>query len=171
MDKNMDVKDLFKKFKEGSKKKDARKGGSLNAFFEKNPIMKYLLPAIFVLIAVIVAVIIIFQGINTDTDVDENITAAGQAVVILPQEERTEPETVADGADPFSEDVLANAKVTGILYNSDGYRTAILQSRYGAYTVQVGDYVGGSDWYVVAIDDSSVTVSLDEKTRVIEFKN
>ena len=36
MDKNMDIKDLFKQLKEGSKKKDARKGGSLNAFFDKN---------------------------------------------------------------------------------------------------------------------------------------
>ena len=143
----------------------------MSSFFEKNPIMKILLPVILIAIAFIVAIMIIFQGINTDTDVDENITAAGQAVVILPQEERTETETLAEGVDPFSEDVLANAKVTGIIYNSDGYRTAILQSKYGAYTVQVGDMVGSSDWYVVAIDDSSVTVSLDEKTRIIEFKN
>lgn len=171
MDKNMDIKDLFKQLKEGTKKKDARKGGSLNAFFDKNPKMKIILPAIFVAIAVIVAVMIIFTGINTDTDVDENITAAGQAVVILPQEERTEKETLAEGVDPFSEDVLANAKVTGILYNSDGYRTAILQSKYASFTVQVGDFVGSSDWYVVAIDDSSVTVSLDEKTRIIEMKD
>ena len=59
MDKNMDIKDLFKNIKLGGGKKDARKGGQLNAFFEKNPQMKYILPAVAVLISLVVMIMVI----------------------------------------------------------------------------------------------------------------
>lgn len=170
MDMNMDVKDLIAKIKSGGGKKDARKKNSFTAFFEKNPKMKMILPVIFILIAVIVAVLIIFSGANVDTDIKEAGTVAGQSVEILPQLERTEGETVADGVDPFSEDVISNAKITGMVYNSDGYRTAIVSTQYASYTLQVGDYVGSSEWLVESITDSTVTFSLGEKTRTIEMK-
>ena len=160
---DMDVKDLFKKFKSGGGKKDARKGSSVTAFFDKNPKMKIILPALFVLIAVVVAVIIILSGPKSDTELDESATVAGQAVAVL-------HETVAENVDPFAEDVIANAKLTGLIYNSDGYWTAVVQTQYASYTLQVGDYVGSSQWLVEAITDSSVTFSLGEKTRTIEMK-
>ncbi len=167
---DMDVKDLFKKFKSGGGKKDARKGSSVTAFFDKNPKMKIILPALFVLIAVVVAVIIILSGPKSDTELDESATVAGQAVAVLPEIERTQDETVAENVDPFAEDVIANAKLTGLIYNSDGYWTAVVQTQYASYTLQVGDYVGSSQWLVEAITDSSVTFSLGEKTRTIEMK-
>ena len=167
MDKNMDLKDLFKKF-QSSGKKDARKGGKLNAFFEKNPQMKYILPAVVVLIAFIAAILIIVTG-NPNTDIPEPVSVQGQEVAVLPQLERGEPETIADGADPFEEDVLANARVTGMIYNFGGYWTATIATKdnKNGFTVQVGDFVGGSDWYVESIDGDTVTVTMGEKTRTI----
>ena len=90
MDMNMDVKDLFAalKKKSGSKKKDTRGGSSFVNFFEKNPKMKIILPAILVLIAVAVAVVLIITGIQTETDVDPDSAVAGQAVEVLPMQER-----------------------------------------------------------------------------------
>lgn len=169
MDKNMDIKDLFAKLKAGGKK-DARKGSSVTAFFEKNPKMKIILPALFIIIAVIVAIIIIASGAKTDVELNEGNDVAGQAVAVLPEIERTESVTVASGVDPFAEDVIANAKVTGMVYNSDGYWTAIVQTPYASYNLQVGDYVGNSEWLVESITASTVTFSLGEKTRTIEFK-
>ena len=169
MDANMDIKDLFKKLKSGSGKKDARKGSSVTAFFDKNPKMRIILPALFVLIAVVVAALIILSGADTDVDLDEGATVAGQAVAVLPEIERTQSENVADDVDPFAEDVIANAKITGMIYNSDGYWTAVVQTSYASYSLQVGDYVGGSQWLVESITDTSVTFSLGEKTRTIEM--
>lgn len=169
MDKNMDIKDLFKKFKSGSGK-DARKGAALNNFFEKNPKMKIILPAIFITIALAVAVGIILSGAKTDIDLDENVTVAGQAVEVLPQVVREDTEAIEEGVDPFAEDVIANAVLTGLTYNSDGYYTAVVQTKAASYVLQVGDNVGDSDWVVDAIDDSSITFSIGEKTRTISMK-
>ena len=174
MDMNMDVKDLFAalKKKSGSKKKDTRGGSSFVNFFEKNPKMKIILPAILVLIAVAVAVVLIITGIQTETDVDPDTAVAGQAVEVLPMQERTEGVTLADGVDPFAEDVIANAKLSGLIYNSDGYWTAIVSTQYGYhYTLQVGDYVGSSSWLVEEITSNTVTFSLGDKTRTIEMKS
>lgn len=173
MDMNMDVKDLFAalKKKSGSKKKDTRGGSSFVNFFEKNPKMKIILPAILVLIAVAVAVVLIITGIQTETDVDPDSAVAGQAVEVLPMQERTEGVTLAEGVDPFAEDVIANAKLNGLVYNSDGYWTAIVSTQYGSYTLQVGDYVGSSSWLVEEITSNTVTFSLGEKTRTVEMKS
>lgn len=170
MDMNIDIKDLIAKVKSKSGKKDARKGNSLTKFFEKNPKMKIILPAVIVAIALAVAVIIIISGVNTDTELGEDVTVAGQSVAVLPQLERNESETLADGVDPFAEDVIANAKITGIVDNSDGYKTAILKTEYASYIVQAGDYVGGSEWLVESITDTEVTCSIGEKVRTIQFK-
>lgn len=167
---DMDIKDLFKKFKSGSGKKDARKGNSITGFFDKNPKMKIILPALGILIAVVVAVLIILSGTGAETELEEGATVAGQAVAVLPEIERTQGETAAENVDPFAEDVIANAKITGMIYNSDGYWTAVVQTPYASYTLQVGDYVGSSKWLVESITDSTVTVSLGEKTRTLEMK-
>ncbi|MBQ5994948.1 MAG: hypothetical protein IJL63_03725 [Clostridia bacterium] len=168
MDKNMDVKDLFKKLKSGGNK-DARKNGSLASFFEKNPKMKIILPAVFVAIAVVVAALIIISGARTNIDVDDNISVAGQAVEVLPQVERRKTDEIADEIDPFSEDVIANAKLTGVLYAADGYYIATLETDKASYpTLQVGDKIGNSEWMVDSIDSDSITVSCGEKTRTIQ---
>lgn len=169
MDANMDIKDLFKKLKSGSGK-NSRKGSSVTAFFDKNPKMKIILPALVILIAVVVAVLIIISGNDTDVELDEGATVSGQSVAVLPEIERTQSETVPEGVDPFAEDVIANAEITGMIYNSDGYWTAVVQTSYASYSLQVGDYVGGSQWLVESITDTSVTFSLGEKTRTIEMK-
>ena len=169
MDMNIDMKDLVAKLKSGGKNKDARGGSSITKFFEKNPKMKIIIPAVIIAIVVAVAVIIIMSGINTDTTVTEEVSVNAQSVQILPQVERTE-KALEDGADPFSEDVIANAKITGMFYNSNGYRTAIISTSYSNYVIQQGDYVGSSEWLVEEITDSSVTFSLGEKTRTIEMK-
>lgn len=169
MDMNMDIKDLIAKLKSGGKKKNGRGRSSLAKFFDKNPKMKIIIPLVVILIFVAVAAVIIISGVKTDTEVDENVSVAVQSVEILPQVERTQ-QAVEDGVDPFSEDVIANAKLKGIINNSAGYRTAIVATKYASYTLQVGDYVSTSEWLVEDITDSSVTFSLGEKKRTIVMK-
>ena len=88
---------------------------------------------------------------------------------MLPQIERRKTEEIADDVDPFSDDVIANAKLTGVLYVADGYYIATLETEKASYpTLQVGDNIGSSDWMVDAIDSDSITVSCGEKTRTIQ---
>lgn len=172
MDMNIDVKDLFAKLKKGGDKKDKKSGGSAFVrFFDKNPKMKVIIPSIFVLIAVAVAVVFIVTGVKTDTNTDGPLSEpAGAKVDVLPMLERPEGETLKDGADPFDEDAIANAKLTGTIYNREGYYTATVSTEHKSYVLQVGDHVAGSEWLVDAITENSITFSMGEKTRTVEMK-
>lgn len=167
--KNMDLKDLFKKKGDKSKFKDIKSGNSLTKFFEKNPKMKIIIPIIVILIAVGVAAGIIIMNSSVDTEVKEHASVSAKSVEVLPIAEGRTQEAVPQNANPFSEDVIANAKLRGILYNSNGYRTAIVETQYAAYTVQVGDYVGSSQWLTSDITDTTVTFTLGDKSRTISM--
>lgn len=173
MDMNMDVKDLFAKLKKGGDKKGKKSGGNgFVRFFEKNPKMKVIIPSIFVLIAVIVAVVFIVTGIKTDTETDGSLSEpAGAKVDVLPMLERPQGEALEDGANPFDEDAIANAKLTGTIYNRDGYYTATVATEHRSYVLQVGDYVAESEWLVESITENSITFSMGEKKRTVEMKD
>ncbi|MEG0545865.1 MAG: hypothetical protein RR552_01630 [Oscillospiraceae bacterium] len=171
MDMNMDMKDIVAKLKNIGKGSDSRKGSSFTAFFEKNPKMKIIIPVLFIILAVAIAGVIIFTGFNTDSDLAVSSGTPNVSVDILPDTvNEKEGVTLAEGADPFSEDVIAKAKLVGILQNANGYRTAIVATEYATYTLQVGDYVNKSTWLVEKITDTSITFSLGDKSRTIEMK-
>lgn len=167
--KNIDLKDLFKKKSGAAKLNDTKSGNSLTKFFEKNPKMKLIIPIILILIAAGVATGIIIMNSAVDTDVKDPPSVSAKSVEVLPIAEGRTQEAVPQNANPFSEDVIANAKLRGILYNSNGYRTAIVETEYAAYTVQVGDYVGSSEWLTSDITDTTVTFTLGDKARTISM--
>lgn len=167
--KNIDLKELFKKKGNKSKSKDTKFGNSLTKFFEKNPKMKIIIPIMLILIAAGVTVGIVVVNSSVDTEVKEQPSVSAKTVEVLPIAEGRTQEAVPQNANPFSEDVIANAKLRGILYNSNGYRTVIIETQYAAYTLQVGDYVGSSQWLTSDITDSSVTFTLGDKSRTISM--
>lgn len=167
---NMDIKDLFAKLK--SKGGGDKRGGGITGFFDKNPKMKIIIPAICFGISVLVALVIIF---TTGTiEVDEGPvggTATGSHVDVLPQDVRDLEDIEVLGDDVFDDVALAKAKVTAIIVNSDGYYTATVEAENQSYPhLQVGDYVGSSSWLVEDITDECVIVSLGEKKLQLEFK-
>mgnify|MGYP003319652337 CR=1 FL=1 len=63
----MDIKDLIAKLKSGSGKSSTKAGGSsFTAFFDKNPKMKIIIPAVLVAISVLVALVIIISILTFD---------------------------------------------------------------------------------------------------------
>ena len=174
MDMNMDIKDVLAKFKKKGDGKGAKgkKGGNpFVAFFENNPKMKIILPLILLLIAATVAVVFIVSGVKTDADVTQKPgQLQGEAVNVMPMLERPKGDALVDGANPFDEDAIANARLKGTLYNPNGYYTAIVETKTHSYILQTGDYVANSDWLVDKIKKDSVTFSMGDKTRVIEMK-
>lgn len=167
MDMNMDVKDLFAKLKKD--KGEKKVGGGLTGFFEKNPKMKIIIPVVLIAISVIVALIIIFTtGKNDVKDVDSNNFENQQQVQVLPQDV-IEHESYENGDDVFDEVEIANAKITMIMNNSDGYYTACMVTDHNTFPhLQVGDHINGSSWLVENITDDTVTVSSNDKK--IELK-
>ena len=161
---NMDIKDLIAKLKSGSGG-NKRSAGGLTGFFEKNPKMKVVIPAICLGISVLVALVIIF---TTGTiEIDESPVGGnntGSQVDVLPQDVRNYEDIEVLGDDVFDDVALANAKVTAIIVNSDGYYTATVEADNQSYPhLQVGDYVGTSSWLVEDITDECVIVALGEK--------
>ncbi|MBR5321359.1 MAG: hypothetical protein IKU41_05920 [Clostridia bacterium] len=160
---NMDIKDLIAKLKGGNS--GAKRGGGITGFFEKNPKMKIIIPAICLGLSVLVAIVII---VTTGTiEIDESPVggnSAGSQVDVLPQDVRDLEDIEVLGDDVFDDVALANAKVTAIIKNSEGYYTATVEADKQSYPhLQVGDYVGASSWLVEDITDECVIVALGEK--------
>lgn len=166
---NMDIKDLIAKLKGGSG--GAKRGGGLTGFLEKNPKMKIVIPAICLGISVLVALVIIFTTGTIEIDdspVDGDVS--GSHVDVLPQDVRNLEDIEVLGDDVFDDVALANAKVTAIIVNSDGYYTATVEADNQSYPhLQVGDYVGTSSWLVEDITDDCVIVALGEKRIQLEY--
>lgn len=174
MDMNIDVKDLFAKLKKGgSGTKKAEKGGNpFVRFFEKNPKLKVILPAFLILIALVVAILLSVSATKVKVDDIGTGTSkpSGTPVQVLPELERPKTDDPQDGANPFDEDAIANAKLKGIMYNSNGYYTAIVETQTHSFILQAGDYVPESDWLVEKITSDMVTFSMGDKVRTVELK-
>ncbi|MBO4338332.1 MAG: hypothetical protein J5877_00230 [Clostridia bacterium] len=165
---NMDLKALIAKItgknKEASAGTAKKKNNSVSAFFEKNPTMKYVIAVIAVVIAVAVAATIILSSKKSKPDLDTNVSVnANDAVEVLPQIERDRGGEY-EGKDPFVENILDGAKLTGI-YETYGYKSATLQTTLKSYTLYEGDTVGDSDWVVSEITDKSITLVSGDKTK------
>lgn len=166
---NMDIKDLIAKLKGGSD--GTKRGGGLTGFFEKNPKMKVIIPAICLGISVLVAIVII--ATTGKIEIEEMPTGgenAGTQVDVLPQSVRDYEDIDLVGDDVFDDVALANAKVTAIIVNSDGYYTATVEAESQSYPhLQVGDYVGSSSWLVEDITDDCVIVALGDKKIQLKY--
>lgn len=164
---NMDIKDLIAKLKGGSG--GAKRGGGLTGFFDKNPKMKIIIPAIVAAISVLVAIVIIATTNSPEIDTTP-VSGEGQKVEALPQDVRDLEDIDVEGEGVFDDVAIAKAKITAIYYNQDGYYTATMVTETKSYpNLQVGDYIDGSSWQVVEINDQCVVVALGEKEVTIKY--
>jgi hypothetical protein len=89
---------------------------------------------------------------------------------VLPQDVRDFEDIEIDGGNVFDEVDVANAKITAIIKNSDGYYTAVMETKTNSYsTLNVGDYINGSSWMVEDITDDGVLIALGEKKVEIKY--
>lgn len=165
---NMDIKDLIAKLKGGSG--GNKRGGGLTGFFDKNPKMKIILPTILAAISILVAVVIIATTHSPEIDTTPVAGGEAQHADTLPQDVRDLEDIDIEGSGVFDDVAVANAKITGIYYNQDGYYTATMVTDTKSYPkLQVGDYIDGSSWQVVEINEQCVIVALGEKEVTIKF--
>ncbi len=163
----MDIKDLIAKItgkNKGDSAPKSKKNNSLSLFFERNPKMKVIVAVIAVVVSLAVAVVIALSYRSSKPDLDTNVTVnSNQEVEVLPKIER-DITGEYEGKDPFVENILDGAKLTGI-YETYGYRSATLQTTRKSYTLFEGDTLGDSEWVVSEITDNSITLVSGEKTK------
>lgn len=168
---NMDIKDLIAKLKSGSGKSNTKAGeSSFTAFFDKNPKMKIIIPAVVIAISVLVALAIILSVKSPKIDTTPVGGGEAQNVDVLPQDVREYEDIDIEGGNVFDEVDVANAKITAIIKNSDGYYTAVMETKTASYpNLNVGDYINGSSWMVEDITENGVVIALGEKKVEIKY--
>lgn len=168
---NMDIKDLIAKLK--SKGGGSRNSGGVAAFFEKNPKMKIIIPAVFIAISILLALVIVFKTGKAkvpDIPVNSNEENTNQ-VEVLPENIRESEnlEGITD-SEMFNKSVLSHPKVTAIIYNSEGYYTATVVTDNAHYpNLSVGQYVAGSDWMVESITADQVVFSCNGQRITVKY--
>lgn len=165
----MDIKDLIAKITGKNKEAkigSSKKKNSISMFFERNPKMKYIIAFIAIVVSVAVAVVVAMSYSRPKTDLSTDVTIGADANVdVLPELERDVGDKDYNGRDPFNENVLDAAKLTGI-YDFYGYKTATLQTSVKSYTLREGDSVGDSEWIVSEITENSITIVSGDKTKI-----
>lgn len=164
------------------KKGDSSGGGKakpdivlkITNFFDKNPMMKIIIPVILfvILVAVILFVILGDQILLQDnSELPPDVTANSNQVEVIPGNNVIKDKVIVDliDADPLSPDILSSAKYTGYVSGSSGLKTALIQigSQNDSLVLAVGETVGDSDWELIEITKDYVVFKAGETTKKI----
>lgn len=141
-------------------------------FFDKNPIMKIVVPAVLFIIVVAVVVFVIFgDGVLSGSD-DDVGTEPNE--IIISQDTQTEikqdKEIVAlIESDPLSEDILANAKYTGYLVGNTGLKIATIEVGSGGDVLVMapGEKIDGSEWVLKECNKNYVIFEAGDVSKKI----
>lgn len=145
-------------------------------FFEKNPIMKILIPVIIFLIIVAVFLLVIFgDGILMNKDDSDTVDTSTQSneVQVIPGNDIIKDKEIVNliDDDPLSPDILASAKYTGSVVGSSGLKTALIQigSEGDTLTLCIGETIGDSNWELREIAPDYVIFKAGEITKKINL--
>lgn len=145
-------------------------------FFEKNPIMKILIPVILFLILVAIFIFVIFgDGILMNDDVSDNVGTSTQSneVQVIPGNNIIKDKEIAKliDSDPLSPDILSAASYTGSVVGSSGLKTALIQvgSEGDVLVLTVGETIGDSDWELKEIASEYVVFQAGKLTKKLSL--
>ncbi|MEG0803764.1 MAG: hypothetical protein RSF90_02285 [Pygmaiobacter sp.] len=119
---------------------------------------------------VIIAVVFLLRGIRfaaqTGTVLADEPSSEATQVEVLPQRVRqfTDGES---GNNPFASDNLGAVQLTGIITNSAGKATVILQTEQASYIASEGETLPDSEWVVSEVGTNYVTFSLEDNEKTI----
>ncbi len=141
-------------------------------FFDKNPIMKILIPVVlFVILVGIILFLVFGDGVlvgNNDPD-PNSITANSNQVDVLPGNNIIKDKEVVEliDTDPLSEDILATAKYMGFVKGSSGLKTALIQVGSSGDTLVLsrGETIGS--WELIELTSDYVVFKAGDVTKKI----
>ena len=139
-------------------------------FFDKNPIMKILIPVIlFLILAGVILFLVFGDGVLTGDNIpnDDEIVANSNQVDVLPGNNLIKDKEVVEliNNDPLSEDIMAAAQYKGYVKGSSGLKTALIQigSSGDTLTLSKGESVGS--WELIEITSDYVVFKAGEVTK------
>ena len=148
-------------------------------FFDKNPMMKIIVPAV---LLVVLCGVIVFVVLGDGILMDENnlgtttMAEASEYVNVYdgsngPIKDKEVVELIKK--DPLSEDILASAVYKGYVQGSSGLKTATVQiGTEGDFLVlSQGEKIGDSEWEVIEINPQYIIVEAGDVQRKLEIKN
>ncbi len=145
-------------------------------FFEKNPIMKIVIPVILFLILVAIFIFVVFgDGIlmeKDDGEIDNNSTQSNEVQVIPGNNIIKDKEIIKlIDEDPLSPDILSSATYTGSVVGSSGLKTALIQvgSQGDRLILTVGETIGESDWELKEISSDYVIFKAGKITKKLDM--
>ena len=145
-------------------------------FFEKNPIMKFVIPIILFLILVAIFLFVVFgDGILMETDDPQMNSGSAQSneVQVIPGNNIIKDKEIVKliDNDPLSPDILASATYTGSVVGSSGLKTALIQvgSRGDMLVLTLGETIGDSNWELKEITSDYVIFKAGKTTKRIEL--
>lgn len=142
-------------------------------FFDKNPIMKILIPVVlFLILAGVVLFLIFGDGVL----LDENVPPSNEVEVnntnqveVLPGNNLIKDKDVVEiiDNDPLSQDVLATAQYKGYVKGSSGLKTALVQigNDGDTLTLSKGETIGS--WELIEITSDYVVFKAGDVTKKI----
>lgn len=145
-------------------------------FFEKNPIMKIVVPVILFLILVAIFIFVIFgDGVLTDDSSSDNTGTSTQSneVQVIPGNNIIKDKEITKliDSDPLSPDILSAASYTGSVVGSSGLKTALIQvgTQSDVLVLTVGETIGDSDWELIEIASEYVIFRAGELTKKLDI--
>ena len=145
-------------------------------FFDKNPMMKIIIPVILfvILVAVILFIILGDKILLQDNEaLPEDVTVNSNQVEVIPGNNVIKDKVIIDliDSDPLSPDILSSAKYTGYVTGSSGLKTALIQigSENDNLVLALGETVGESDWELIEIAKDYVVFKAGETTKKINL--
>ncbi len=139
-------------------------------FFDKNPIMKILIPVIlFLILAGVILFLVFGDGVLTGDNIpnDDEIAINSNQVDVLPGNNLIKDKEVVEliNNDPLSEDIMAAAQYKGYVKGSSGLKTALIQigSSGDTLTLSKGEAVGS--WELIEITSDYVVFKAGEVTK------
>lgn len=166
------------KFTKKEKSSGTKTGLTLQiaSFFEKNPIMKIVIPVILFLILVAIFIFVVFgDGIlmqEDDGDLNDNSVQSNE-VQVIPGNNIIKDKDVVEliDDDPLSPDILASATYTGSVVGSSGLKTALIQvgSQGDMLVLTVGETIGESDWELKEISSDYVIFKAGKTTKKLDM--
>lgn len=163
----------------GNKEKKAKAASPKNdvmlkiiEFFDKNPIMKILIPVIlFLILAGIILFLIFGDGILTGDNIpdEDDIMVNSNQVEVLPGNNLIKDKEIVEliDNDPLSEDILAAAQYKGYVKGSSGLKTALIHigSSGDTLTLAKGESVGS--WELIEITSDYIVFKAGDVTKKI----
>ncbi len=145
-------------------------------FFEKNPLMKIIIPVILfvILVAIILFVVLGDNILLSDNDVvPDGVDANTNQVEVIPGNNVIKDKVIVEliDKDPLSPDILSSAKYTGYVTGSSGLKTALIQigSSKDNLVLALGETIGDSDWELIEITKDYVVFKAGETTKKISI--